>query len=103
MNTQPAPPWRVVIYARLSKNRYGLSINTAIQVAECRDEAESEARLRGRTLQIVKIFEEDDVGASKFSKKPRPLWDEMLEIVRGNRVDTVMSTESERLCRKPQD
>jgi site-specific DNA recombinase len=98
-----APIWRVIIYARLSKNRYGLSTNTAIQVGECRDEAESEARLRGRTLDLVKVFEEDDVGASKFSKKPRPLWEQMLDFVRANRVDTVMSTEPERLCRKPAD
>lgn len=73
MSAQPAPEWRVVIYARLSSNRKrrcpecqgtgladgrecaackgtgktsGLSANTTIQVAECQKAAEREARLR---------------------------------------------------------
>lgn len=97
------PEWLVAIYARLSKNRYGLSTNTAIQVAECREEARYAARERGVKLVEVAIFEEDDISASKFSTKPRPLWDRMLELIRAGRVHTVMSTESERLLRKPKD
>jgi hypothetical protein len=50
------PEWPVAIYARLSKNRGGLSTNTAIQVAECREEAGYIARERGVRLVEVAIF-----------------------------------------------
>jgi hypothetical protein len=39
---------RIAIYARLSKNRNGLSTNTAIQVAECLEEARYYALERQR-------------------------------------------------------
>jgi DNA invertase Pin-like site-specific DNA recombinase len=125
------PVWPVAIYARLSKNKpqrcwdcdgrgehpdqtvcgtchgkeqtAGLSTNTAIQVAECRAELEELADDRRVELDIVAIFEEDDTGASKFSTKPRPLFDSLIDLARENRIQTIISTEPERLYRKPKD
>src|SRR5215469_17550915 len=92
---------RIVIYARLSKNRHGLSTNTAIQVAECEHEAKYYAKDHGCELVIVEKFEEDDVSASSFSTKPRPLYDQTLQLIRDNKVDGIFATEMERLCRRP--
>jgi site-specific DNA recombinase len=94
---------RIVIYARLSKNRHGLSTNTAIQVAECELEAACYARDHGLNLVIVGRFEEDDVSASKYSTKPRPLYEQILQLVRTNKVDMIWSTETERLVRRPRE
>ncbi|QNA75357.1 recombinase family protein [Streptomyces sp. So13.3] len=94
---------RAVVYARLSKNRYGLSTNTAIQVAECLEEARHYARDRGRELVVVASFEEDDVSASRYSTKPRPDYDQVVDLVRGNWADVIFGTEMERLCRRPRE
>ncbi|MFI9175984.1 recombinase family protein [Streptomyces lincolnensis] len=94
---------RVVIYARISKLRRGNSENTAIQVAECLREAEYVAKERGLQLVVVAVFQEDDRGASKYSKKLRPQWDRAGELVRDSWVDMIMATESERLTRRPSE
>jgi DNA invertase Pin-like site-specific DNA recombinase len=94
---------RIVVYARLSKNRSGLSTNTSIQVTECLTEAQYYARQSGLKLEIVGIYEENDVSASKYSKKPRPDYLDILELIRANQVDVIFSTEMERLCRLPRE
>lgn len=94
---------RVVIYARLSKNRNGLSTNTKIQIAECEEELRWYGQEKNATIETVAVFDEDDVSASKFSKKPRPKYDYMLQLIRSNRVDQVWATESERLLRRPEE
>jgi site-specific DNA recombinase len=92
---------RIVIYARLSKNRHGPSTNTAIQVAECESEAAYYAKDHGYRLVIVERFEEDDVSASKYSTKPRPLYGQVLKLVRDNKIDMIWSTETERHACQP--
>lgn len=101
MNQTEQAILRIVIYARLSKNRHGLSTNTAIQIAECESEAAYYAKDRGLKLVIVERFPEDDKSASKYSDKPRPLYDLMLNLIRANKVDMVWCTETERLVRRP--
>lgn len=63
---------RIAIYARLSKDPSGLSVNTSIQVAECLEAVKHYARDRGLRVKVVVIFEENDISASKYSKKERP-------------------------------
>jgi site-specific DNA recombinase len=94
---------RVVIYARISKIGKSNSTNTAIQVAECMREIKYLAKDRGVKVIIVAIFQEDDKSASKYSKKPRPMWNRTVELVHGNWVDMVMATEMERLTRRPNE
>ena len=94
---------RIIVYARLSKNRSGLSTNTSIQVAECLDEAQYYARQQGLELMVVAIFEENDVSASKYSTKPRPDYLTVVELVKANKVDMIFATEMERLCRRPRE
>lgn len=94
---------RIVIYSRLSMNRSGLSTNCAIQVAECEEEAGWYARDHGSRLTIVEKFQEDDVSASRYSTKPRPLYEQMLSLIAQNQVDMVWATETERLVRRPRE
>lgn len=91
----------IAIYARLSRNPGGLSANTSIQVAECLAEVAHYARQRGLRTGVVAIFEENDVGASKYSKKERADYRRLLELVKGNKVDVIFVTEVERLMRQP--
>lgn len=50
---------------------------------------------------MVAIFEENDVGAAKYSKKERPDYRRLLELVKENKVDVIFVTEVERLMRQP--
>lgn len=97
------PVVRIVIYARLSKNHRGLSTATSIQVDECEREARYYAKVHGYQIVIVERFEEDDVSASKYSTKSRPLYEQTLQLVRQNKVDMIWSTEPERLVRRPRE
>ncbi len=97
------PVVRIVIYGRLSKNRRGLSTNTVIQVEECERESRYYAKDHGVRIVIVERFEEDDVSASRYSTKPRPLYEQMLRLIQQNKVDQVWCTEPERLVRRPRE
>lgn len=101
MNQTERAILRIVIYARLSKNRHGLSTNTAIQIAECESEAAYYAKEHGVKLVIVERFEENDISASKFSDKPRPLYEAMMRLVEQNKIDMIWATEMERVARRP--
>jgi hypothetical protein len=57
---------RVAIYARLSKDTSGVSENVEIQIQE------TKAYARSMGYRIAGIFSDNDISASKYSKKPRP-------------------------------
>lgn len=94
---------RVLIYARISRVGKSNSTNTTIQVEECLREVKYLAKDRNVKVVLVAVFQEDDRSASKYSKKPRPLWDRTVDLVHGNWVDMVMGTEMERLTRRPNE
>src|SRR5688572_9477236 len=75
---------RVVIYTRISKVGKSNSTNTSIQTQECLEELRYLARDRGVRVIIVAVFQEDDRSASKYSKKPRPMWNQTVSLVGGN-------------------
>jgi site-specific DNA recombinase len=85
---------KVGIYARLSKDTSGISENVHIQLRECR------AYARSMGYRIAGIFSDSDVGASQYSRKPRPGYDTLLTAVRANQVDTILITEMPRLYRR---
>jgi DNA invertase Pin-like site-specific DNA recombinase len=92
---------RVAIYARLSRDPSELSANTSIQVVECLEEVKHYAQERGLRVEVVVIFEENDISASKYSKKERPDFRGLIELVKENKVDAIFATEVERLVRQP--
>jgi site-specific DNA recombinase len=92
---------RVAIYARLSRDPCGLSANTSMQVTECLEEARRYAQDHGLSVEIVVIFEENDISASKYSKEKRPDFQSLIELIRQNKVDVILATEMERIVRQP--
>ncbi len=85
---------RCAIYARISKNHGHVSENVEIQRAECEEYAAAEG------WDVVGIFEDDDISASKYSTKPRPGYNALMESVRAGAVDVVLVTEMPRLYRR---
>jgi site-specific DNA recombinase len=92
---------RIAIYARLSRDPSGLSANTSIQVVECLEEVQRYARECGMQVETIVIFEENDISASKYSKKDRRDFWSLIALIKSNRVDVIFATEVERLVRQP--
>jgi site-specific DNA recombinase len=92
---------RIAVYARLSRDPGGLSVNTSIQVAECLEEVRCYTQDRGLRVEIVAIFEENDISASRYSTKKRPDFQDLIELIRQDEVDVIFATEVERLVRQP--
>lgn len=92
---------RIAIYTRLSRDPSRLNVNTSIQVAECLKEVRRYAQDRVLHVKVVVIFEENDISASKYSKKERPDFRSLIELIRRNEVDVIFATEVERIVRQP--
>jgi DNA invertase Pin-like site-specific DNA recombinase len=88
---------RTAIYARLSEDRAGEHENVAIQEAECREYAEQLG------WEIVEVFSDNDLSASRYSKKPRPGYQALLAAVRAGQVEAVLVTEMPRLYRRMEE
>jgi site-specific DNA recombinase len=82
------------IYARLSRNRRGLSDNCEIQIAESQSYAEE------KTWTVVLVANDNDISASKFSTKPRPGYDQLVAAIEAGQVEIIICTEMTRLYRR---
>jgi hypothetical protein len=82
----------IALYARLSEDRSGLSENVHIQLREGEEFVED----NGVTVSLR--FSDDDKGASKFSKKPRPDYDRLVAAIERGEVEIIVVTEMTRPC-----
>jgi site-specific DNA recombinase len=82
------------IYARLSQDKSGLSDNVEIQITECEDYALSEG------LRVVAVFTDNDISASRYSRKPRPGYEQMLAFLKTGGAQVILVTEMTRLYRR---
>jgi site-specific DNA recombinase len=85
---------RTAIYTRLSLDRSGRSENTQLQERECRSFAEDQG------WPVVQVFTDNDVSVSRYSKKPRPGYEQLLQLIRAGEIDAVLVTEMTRLYRR---
>lgn len=82
-------------YTRLSQYRGGgFSENCQIQEEECLAYAADQG------WQVVAVYTDEDISASKYSTKPRPGYNKLLEAVRANEVECILITEMPRLYRR---
>jgi DNA invertase Pin-like site-specific DNA recombinase len=85
---------RCAIYARLSIEREASSDNVETQIEEC------EAHIDEQGWTVAHIFSDSDISASKYSKKPRPGYGQLLEAVRAGEIECIVITEMPRLYRR---
>jgi DNA invertase Pin-like site-specific DNA recombinase len=88
-------PIRAALYCRISDDREGEALGVSRQEADCRALAAREG------FEVVRVFVENDTGASTRSRKPRPMYVELIEGVRAGRWDVVVAYSSSRLTRRP--
>lgn len=86
---------RTAVYARLSRDRSGLSENVAIQRRDCQEHAQAQG------WEVTALYEDNDLGASRYSRnRERPGYQQMLAAIRAGEVEAVLVTEMPRLYRR---
>jgi site-specific DNA recombinase len=98
MATRPrGPGTRAATYARISRDAEGLALGVERQ----REDIDEYACRVG--LEIVARFEDNDIGASTRSRKPRPEYKLMLSEAAAGRFDVIVAYTSSRLTRRPRE
>lgn len=85
---------RGAIYARLSKDRSGLSDSVDLQVREAAAHAVDEGW--GECL----VYTDSDISASRYTTKPRPGYLALVDAIQRGQVEVVIVTEMTRLYRR---
>ncbi len=86
---------RALIYVRISRDPSGQELGVQRQEQKCRELADRE----GLTVSHVLV----DNDTSAYSGKPRPGWEEALNLVKNGRVDVLVSWAVDRMIRHPRD
>lgn len=90
-------------YQRLSRKRKsksnpeGLSENVVVQ------QVETGAYIESQSWTLAFSDNDDDRSASKFTNKPRPAYERLIQAVRANRVEVIVVTEMTRLYRRMEE
>lgn len=90
-------PMRAAIYARISDDPEGREAGVTRQVEDC----EAEGERLGWTFGPWKPFIDNDISASTLSKKRRPAYEEMMQLVRDGEIDGIIFYTNGRLTRRP--
>lgn len=85
---------RAAIYCRISRDTEGRELGVTRQEEDCRALATREG------FEVVRLFVDNDTGASTLSRKPRPQYDAMLEAARAGEVDVIVAYSNSRLTRR---
>jgi site-specific DNA recombinase len=85
---------RCAVYARLSLEREASAENVEVQIEEC------SAYIEDQGWTVACIFSDSDISASRYSKKPRPGYNQLLDAVRAGEVECIVITEMPRLYRR---
>ena len=86
---------RTAIYTRVSDDRDGHAL--AVQ----RQERELREACAAKGLEVVAVYSDNDISASRYSQKARPGYEALLEAMKAGEVDAVAVWDIDRLCRRP--
>lgn len=84
----------IALYARISQDDAGESENVHIQLRE------GEEYVEDNDGTVSLRFKDNDISASKFSKKPRPDYNRLLAAIERGQVEVIVVTEMTRLYRR---
>lgn len=88
---------RAAIYCRLSKADNGSTVNVQDQERACREHCERHG------WEVVMLEVDNDISASKYTRKRRPGYTRVITAVESGAVNTLVVTETSRLYRRPKD
>jgi DNA invertase Pin-like site-specific DNA recombinase len=88
-------PLRAALYSRISDDREGRGLGVARQERELREVCSAKG------LDVIHVFTDNDISASRYSRKARPAYRALLEAMKRGEVDVVAVWDVDRLCRRP--
>jgi site-specific DNA recombinase len=91
------PAQQAAIYVRISKDREGTELGVERQIEDCTRIAE---RLG---LPLYRVYKDNDLSGSRYARKVRPEYIEMLEHARAGYFTTIIAYTSSRLTRRPRE
>jgi site-specific DNA recombinase len=86
---------RAAIYARISKDRDGTALGVGRQETACRKLAEELG------YEVAHVLVDNDISASYASRKARPAYVELVQLIEARDVDAVICWDTDRLHRRP--
>jgi len=87
----------VGLYLRISKDTEGNELGVSRQRDECL------VMMEHRGWTVTEEYVDNDLSASRYSKKPRPRYLQMMEDIKAGKIDTVVTWDLDRLLRKPRE
>ncbi len=88
---------RAVLYLRISRDREGRALGVE------RQEEDGRARIEREGWTLVGVYVDNDIGASSKSKKPRPRYRDVIELVERGEAGIIWSYSTSRLTRRPME
>jgi site-specific DNA recombinase len=88
---------RAIIYTRISRDAEGEALGVERQRQDC------EARADRDGWEVVDVLVENDTGASANSRKPRPLYDDMMARADRREFEVILAYSNSRLTRRPME
>ena len=95
MSHQEEQVKRAAIYCRISDDREGKGLGVARQERELREVCATKG------LEVVRVFSDNDISASRYSHKRRPGYGALLDAIKAGELDVVAVWDLDRLCRRP--
>jgi site-specific DNA recombinase len=88
---------RAAIYCRISRDALEDGLGVARQEEDCRALAER------RNLKVIKVYTDNDISASVYSKKARPEYKAMLAAATAGEVDVLVAYDNSRITRRHEE
>jgi DNA invertase Pin-like site-specific DNA recombinase len=85
---------RAVIYTRISRDPEGEALGVQRQRQDCLDRAAREG------WQVIDVLVENDVSASGYARKPRPLCAQLMQRAERREFDVILAYSNSRLTRR---
>jgi site-specific DNA recombinase len=85
------------IYVRISADQEALALGVERQEQDCR------AKAAELGLDVVQVFSDNNISASRKGRKPRPGYSALIEAARAGKFTTVIAYSSSRLTRRPRE
>lgn len=86
---------RAAIYCRISLDGSGLEAGVDRQELDCT------AFCKAQDIDVVEVLIDNDVGASRYSRKRRPGWERAMTLLEEGTIDTIVGWHEDRLYRRP--
>lgn len=88
---------RGAVYCRISEDGSGVQAGTTRQRKDCLKHCQQHG------IEVIEVITDDDISASKYSRKKRVGYQRLLQMVDDGQIDTIVTWHMDRLYRQPRE